>query len=154
MPQPRRIQGSYESYTTAHGHAGSLTHWPRPGIEPASSWMLVTFVTAEPWWQLQKTTNQTNRNSFYSMPSFPEVPKLCDLRPWVSFALSRNFHEQNHTADSIFSFTTLSSQNVLGFIYVAVSLRDFILPNEQPSTTWKILQLGCPFSLAKTLGWL
>ena len=25
-------------------HTGSLTHWPRPGIEPASSWILVRFV--------------------------------------------------------------------------------------------------------------
>ena len=36
------------TYTTAHGNAGSLTHWPRPGIEPASSRMLVRFVSAEP----------------------------------------------------------------------------------------------------------
>ena len=32
------------SYTTAHGSAGSLIHWARPGIEPATSWMLVRFV--------------------------------------------------------------------------------------------------------------
>ena len=32
------------NYTTAHGNAGSLTHWMRPGIEPASSWMLVRFI--------------------------------------------------------------------------------------------------------------
>ena len=29
---------------TAHDNAGSLTHWARPGIVPASSWMLVRFV--------------------------------------------------------------------------------------------------------------
>jgi len=29
-----------------------LTHWVRPGIEPASSWVLVRFVTAEPRWEL------------------------------------------------------------------------------------------------------
>ena len=28
------------TYTTAHGNAGSLTHGVRPGIEPASSWIL------------------------------------------------------------------------------------------------------------------
>ena len=33
------------SYTTAHGKAGSLTQWGRPGIEPSSSWILVGFVT-------------------------------------------------------------------------------------------------------------
>ena len=29
--------------TTAHGNTGSLTHWVRPGIEDAISWMLVRF---------------------------------------------------------------------------------------------------------------
>ena len=32
-------------HTTAHGNTGSLTRWVRPGIEPASSWMLVGFLT-------------------------------------------------------------------------------------------------------------
>ena len=31
------------AYTTAH-HARSLTHWARPGIKHASSWILVGFV--------------------------------------------------------------------------------------------------------------
>ena len=29
------------TYNAAHSSAGSLTHWARPGIEPASSWILV-----------------------------------------------------------------------------------------------------------------
>ena len=33
------------TYTTAHGNALSLTHQVRPGIEPASSWILVGFVS-------------------------------------------------------------------------------------------------------------
>ena len=41
------------AYTAAHGSDGSLTHWVRPGIKPASSWILVRFVSAEPWWELQ-----------------------------------------------------------------------------------------------------
>ena len=41
------------TYTTAHGNAGFLTHWMRPGIEPMSWWILVGFVTAEPQWELQ-----------------------------------------------------------------------------------------------------
>ena len=32
------------TYTTAHSNVGYLTHWVRPGIEPASSWVLVGFV--------------------------------------------------------------------------------------------------------------
>ena len=31
-------------YTTAHGSAGSLTHRAMPGIETASSWILVRFI--------------------------------------------------------------------------------------------------------------
>ena len=32
------------TYTTAHSNAASLTHWERPGIEPATSRFLVGFV--------------------------------------------------------------------------------------------------------------
>ena len=37
-----------QNYTTAHGNAGPLNYWVRPGIESASSWILVQVVTAEP----------------------------------------------------------------------------------------------------------
>ena len=42
-PQPRRhqIRAMSVSYTSACGNAGSLTHWVRPGIKPASPWILV-----------------------------------------------------------------------------------------------------------------
>ena len=30
-----------------------LTLWARPGIEPATSWFLVGFISAAPWWELQ-----------------------------------------------------------------------------------------------------
>ena len=40
------------THSTAHGNAGSLSHWARPGIGPASTWMLVRFVSSEPWWEL------------------------------------------------------------------------------------------------------
>ena len=32
----------------SHSHAGSPTHWTRPGIEPASSWILVGFTSTLP----------------------------------------------------------------------------------------------------------
>ena len=44
-------------YTTAHGNAGYLTHLMRPGIEPTSSWILVSFNTAEPQWELKDNVN-------------------------------------------------------------------------------------------------
>ena len=40
------------TYIIAHGNTGSLTHWARPWIEPASSWMLVRFISTEPQWEL------------------------------------------------------------------------------------------------------
>ena len=54
LPQPQQcgIQMESVTYTTAHSNAESLTHWTRPGIEPASSWILVVFVTSEPQWEL------------------------------------------------------------------------------------------------------
>ena len=38
------MQDLSRDYTTAHGNMGSLTHWARPGIEPAFSWMLVVLL--------------------------------------------------------------------------------------------------------------
>ena len=38
------------TYTIAHTR--SLTHWMRPGIKPASSWVLAGFVTVEPQGEL------------------------------------------------------------------------------------------------------
>ena len=51
MPQPQQcqIQAMSATYTTAHNNARFLTHWVRPGIKPASSRMLITFISAEPW---------------------------------------------------------------------------------------------------------
>ena len=46
-PQRRQIRATSVTHTTAHGNTGSLTHGARPGMEPASSWILVGFVTTE-----------------------------------------------------------------------------------------------------------
>ena len=45
QPQPHQIQAPSATYTTAHGNPGSWTHWARPGIKPASSRILVKFLT-------------------------------------------------------------------------------------------------------------
>ena len=45
QPQQYQIWAASETYTTAYGNAESLTHWVGPGIEPASSWILVKFLT-------------------------------------------------------------------------------------------------------------
>ena len=53
------------TYTTAHSNTGSLTHQVRPGIEPASSWLLVGFVTTEPQQELLFAHFKLGYLSFY-----------------------------------------------------------------------------------------
>ena len=48
QPQQHQIQALSATYTTAHGNTGSSAHWARPGIEPATSWFLVGFVSTAP----------------------------------------------------------------------------------------------------------
>ena len=52
LPQQCQIQAASVTYTTAHSSTGSLTHWARAGMGPATSWFLVRFVSAMPWWEL------------------------------------------------------------------------------------------------------
>ena len=40
-----RLRAPSVTYITACGNTDSLTHWVRPGIKPASSWILVGFLT-------------------------------------------------------------------------------------------------------------
>ena len=44
-PQKHQNQATSASYTAACGNARSLTHWARWGIKPASSWILVGFLS-------------------------------------------------------------------------------------------------------------
>ena len=55
MPQPQqlRIWAASVTYTTVHGNAGSLIHWARLGVEPASSWIPVGIISAVPQLELQ-----------------------------------------------------------------------------------------------------
>ena len=41
-----------ETHLTTHGNTRFLTHWVRPGMEPASSWILVGFVNC---WATKRT---------------------------------------------------------------------------------------------------
>ena len=53
------IQAASVTCIIAHGNVRSLTHWARPGVEPMSSWILIKFVTPEPW---------RNRHGFFLNP--------------------------------------------------------------------------------------
>ena len=52
QPQQCQIQAASATYTTVYSNTRSPTHWARPGIEPASSWMFVRFISTGPWWEL------------------------------------------------------------------------------------------------------
>ena len=60
-PHPRHMESSQArswigaapaSLHYSHSNAGSLTHWGRPGMEPASSWILVRLLSAAPQQEL------------------------------------------------------------------------------------------------------
>ena len=55
------------TYTTVCGNAGSLTHRVRPGIKPASSWILVRLVTC--WATMGTPWNSCKLFFFYSTHS-------------------------------------------------------------------------------------
>ena len=46
------IRATTASLHHSHSNVGSLAHWLRPGIETASSWILVGLITTKPWWEL------------------------------------------------------------------------------------------------------
>ena len=53
-PVRGRIGAVATSLHHSHSNARSLSHWARPWIEPASSWMVVRFIFAELQWELQE----------------------------------------------------------------------------------------------------
>ena len=48
----RRIRDTAAGLHHSQSNTGSLIYRVRPGTEPASSWVLVRFVTTEPRWEL------------------------------------------------------------------------------------------------------
>ena len=59
----------------SHSNTRSLTHWVRPGLEPASSWILVGFLTpwatrGTPCWPISKSHLLIQSNSVISEPVF------------------------------------------------------------------------------------
>ena len=77
MPQMQQcqIRATSVNYTRAHSNAGSLTYWARPGIEPASSWITVRFVTAEPSQELLLILS-LNENKTDAIPSLNIINTL------------------------------------------------------------------------------
>ena len=68
QPQQCKIWAMSAIHTTAHSNARSLTHWERPGIEPAFLWILVGFINC---WATKGTP--TTSFLFYSRKNTPEL---------------------------------------------------------------------------------
>ena len=74
----------------SHSNAGSLIHWARPGIEPATSWFLVGFVSAAAWRErremLIKTLEQRWNDIFGKFLFVPSIQRsqLCSTHRRVS----------------------------------------------------------------------
>ena len=66
------------TYTTAHSNARSLTHCVRPGIEPATPWFLVGFISTVPQWELQATN--VNQQPYQRMHQSP-----CSYTDYLSY---------------------------------------------------------------------
>ena len=67
------------------------THWVRPGIEPASSWLLVSFVTTEPQWELPTVRFLTCWATMGTPESF--LKKL-HKTIFMTFGVSKDFLER------------------------------------------------------------
>ena len=74
QPQQHPIRAASADYATAHGNAGSSTHWVRPGIEPTFSWTLVGFITH--W-----ATTGTPYDADFLLYQLALLPVLLNLSP-------------------------------------------------------------------------
>ena len=78
--QQCKIQTASATYTTAHDNARSLTHWWKPGNEPAFFWILMWFITTEPQWKLWIIRTFLKGFILYNLE-----------RPMLRFLISRKF---------------------------------------------------------------
>ena len=110
-PQPQQCQiwATSVTYTASHSNAGSLTCWARLGIEPASSWILVGFVTYH-WATVGTLWGKNLNRSFevgqqekfiYSLlDSFIWKIPIASTRAWVQCQVPRLHLWRRHSLDT------------------------------------------------------
>ena len=88
MPQPQQhqIQAASVTCATAHGDARALTHWGRPGMEPATSWLLIGFVSAAPRWELPG--DSFSYSNFPCLCVLPRVERKKKKKGWRSLLVT------------------------------------------------------------------
>ena len=99
-----------------HSHARSLTHWARSGIEPATSWFLVGFVSATPRWELPDSFNCSDSSSEH-MIAHPGI-----IKKWETACLSLRLIGQELLAMA----NVVLTFNDLAFCRVTPTLRQLL----------------------------
>ena len=67
-----------------HSRAGSLIHWARPGMEPASLWIWVGLVTAEPYQEPRFHFFSISLSTTCHLPIFLVLLLLLTIVPFFS----------------------------------------------------------------------
>ena len=106
QPQQHRIQAL--TYTTAHGSAGSLTQWARPGIRPISSWILVTFIN---YWAMMGTPGLLNILSPMLNPTAQGGKKKWLSKYYCSFTIHLVIQELQWRCSMRLMFSCLLTQH-------------------------------------------
>ena len=79
-----------------HSNAISLTHWMKLGIKPASSWILVVLVTAEPQWEHPRILLGFF-NLFLLLRAMPEAYGSSQGRGWIGATTAGLHHSHSNT---------------------------------------------------------
>ena len=97
------------TYTTAQSNAGSLTHWEGPGIEPASSWILVRFMSTESQRELRKSS--------YIMEWITKYYKCCD-EPWNFKDILRDMHSSFQSRYLVKRLSSTATGRIIAIVYL------------------------------------
>ena len=87
QPTQCRIWGMPLTHITVLGNARYLSRWLRPGIQPASPWILVRFLTAAPWWELPRwaSSRKLSQECFQAGQPSSAPPQGCTW--WFPLAI-------------------------------------------------------------------
>ena len=96
----------------SHRNARSLTHCMRPGMEPATSWFLVGFISAAPWQDLQGLTIFKDHVQSYSSRWLYLKYGPCILQPGRCFLFHTHVSITRHNHNGVTLAFHFSSQPV------------------------------------------
>ena len=153
MPQSQQcqIQASFVTYTTGYSHTGSLTHWTRPQIEPASSWILVRFLTywattGTPSINLNSKTSQSSSTTSREGKETAKAPIDPNLRSITNCASSpQGYHSLLAYLPACFSLS-LSLLYVPFCARVSFAYSQLLLPMTPAFSHGQKVTSGLPFT--------